>query len=403
MTDQSPNKMTALKKIRPGLAVFKTGQSQFWSLRFYDSQNKRYIVRSTRETDRISAQMAAEEFVRSLVGQMPPPPPKKLDKAVTVEHFANRVMQINAAGSSKFTARDEEKMIKQKDIGILDYFGKDDIRTITTNDIWDYFLFMDEGRDQPLSWSTKSKFRIVLKKVFTAAIADGTLGALPVLPTFKQKDTPRISFNDAEYTELLKVAKECAKRGDKVASRAITISMYYMIGFLVNSFMRPLRTELFALRNCDITRVDDPKALHIEINGKTGRRTTVTMPAAVDLYLRQIAESKATKPTDYVFFPDIPSRSRAMEVARDQFNHVLDEAKLKQNIDGELRSLYSLRHYSIQKRIRNSGGAINLYVFAKNIGTSVEMIERFYAKYMPISDSLIENLHTIKQSKKKEN
>jgi len=37
---------------------------------------------------------------------------------------------------------------------------------------------------------------------------------------------------------------------------------------------------------------------------------------------------------------------------------------------------------------------VNIYTLAKNAGTSVNQIERFYARYLPLSGELIKNLQT---------
>ena len=58
------------------------------------------------------------------------------------------------------------------------------------------------------------------------------------------------------------------------------------------------------------------------------------------------------------------------------------------------RSIYSLRHTAICMRLVLSHGQVNIYSLAKNAGTSVNQIERFYAKRLPISKELRENLQS---------
>jgi integrase len=62
----------------------------------------------------------------------------------------------------------------------------------------------------------------------------------------------------------------------------------------------------------------------------------------------------------------------------DQFNKVLHQIDMKQNADGENLSLYSLRHFYAVQMLRR--GKANVYDIAKNMGTSVEMIERYYGR-----------------------
>ena len=57
-------------------------------------------------------------------------------------------------------------------------------------------------------------------------------------------------------------------------------------------------------------------------------------------------------------------------------------------------SLYSLRHTAICMRLTLSKGKVNIYTLAKNAGTSVNQIERFYARYLPLSGELIKNLQS---------
>ena len=45
-------------------------------------------------------------------------------------------------------------------------------------------------------------------------------------------------------------------------------------------------------------------------------------------------------------------------------------------------------------RIILSEGKVNIFNLAKNAGTSVEQIERFYARNLPLSAELAKNLHT---------
>ena len=59
-----------------------------------------------------------------------------------------------------------------------------------------------------------------------------------------------------------------------------------------------------------------------------------------------------------------------------------------------LLELHALRHYSLQTRLRKSKGKVNIFNLAKNAGTSVEQLERFYLRNMEFSDDLVENLQS---------
>jgi hypothetical protein len=49
-------------------------------------------------------------------------------------------------------------------------------------------------------------------------------------------------------------------------------------------------------------------------------------------------------------------------------------------------------------RIVNSEGKVNIFTLAKNAGTSVDQIERFYARHLPMSSELWLNLQSFGES-----
>jgi hypothetical protein len=91
---------------------------------------------------------------------------------------------------------------------------------------------------------------------------------------------------------------------------------------------------------------------------------------------------------------DYLNRTTVANIFQKQFQHILQKYNLETDDFGQTRSLYSCRHLAIQMRLVKSGGKINLLWFAKNCGTSVEMIERFYARYLPNSNEVIKNLQS---------
>ena len=60
-------------------------------------------------------------------------------------------------------------------------------------------------------------------------------------------------------------------------------------------------------------------------------------------------------------------------------NAILDEENLKTDREGNPRTAYSLRHTYISMRLMEGA---DIYQFAKNCRTSVEMIEKFYAAHI---------------------
>lgn len=94
----------------------------------------------------------------------------------------------------------------------------------------------------------------------------------------------------------------------------------------------------------------------------------------------------------YVFMPEYTNRTTAVNTARRIFNHFLDVTGSKRDRDGNEHSPYSLRHDALKARLRSSKGQVNIYWLAKNAGTSVDQLERFYLETMALCPEQVWNL-----------
>ena len=99
---------------------------------------------------------------------------------------------------------------------------------------------------------------------------------------------------------------------------------------------------------------------------------------------------------DFVFFPHLLNRDFALQTMRRQFDEILSVADLKNSPTGEPRTLYSLRHTAIMFRL-TLGGNVDLLTLARNARTSVEMIERFYARPLQ-AEMNVEKIQSMRQS-----
>jgi len=215
------------------------------------------------------------------------------------------------------------------------------------------------------------------------------LATLPISPTLPTKDNPRVSFSEVEYKKLLKTAREVAKEDISVRGVPLTMEMYYFIVFMVHTFLRPTETEVFAIKHKDVEVAESPKCLAIKVQGKTGYRIASSTQDAPDFYKHIINLNPDVTDNDYVFFPSYRNRQSAFRNVNRQFNHILTQANLKTTKDGEIRTAYALRHYSLQTRLRKSGGKVNIYLLAKNAGTSVDQLERFYLNKIENAGAII--------------
>ena len=353
------------------------------------------MVRSTKEVSRIDAIEALEEIIMKLKENTDL---SKVASKMMFSHFAESLMKQQSAMSGKTRslrfAKDDESIIQREGDGLIAYFGGRNINDITTYDLREYLSYLDDNRNASLSSSSKNKHLTIIGKIFKVAYEKDVLDRLPLIPKVSIKDNPRPSFTEKEYKLLLKTTKEVIQEQVKVRGILIDDELYYFIVFLVHSFMRPVESEIFAVKHEDISIEEDPKRLKIKVSGKTGFRYVSTMPDAVDFYAKLQSLKPHCEPTDYLFFSGYLNRSTAIRNVNRQFNYILDRCNLKEMSAGESRSVYALRHYSLQTRLTKSKGKVNIFSLAKNAGTSVEQLERFYLKNIELNNELIENLQT---------
>ncbi|MGJ0506029.1 MAG: HK97 family phage prohead protease [Methylocystis sp.] len=262
------------------------------------------------------------------------------------------------------------------------------------------------GKD--LSSSTKNTMGATFRIVLKVARDDGVINAVPKTPRTKQKDNPRpflrfyplVEKRKDGYQVLLRTVREMANDRTAIRGVAITEELHDIIVFVTHSFVRPTTTELYALRHAEIQVAENPSRLVFTVrNGKTGYRIANSMEAAVDAYRRVRDRHPDAHGEDYVFLPGYANRTTAARVIQRQFNAALERAGIKHDpFTGMDHTVYSLRHTAICMRIILSQGDVNIFNLAKNAGTSVEQIERFYPRNLPLSAEMARNLQTFGKS-----
>ena len=390
-------------RLRRGLALYQTHASPYYFARILDPRTHRYKVRSTKETSRIQARRAAEELAQQICSP-DAPAPREFSFRTYAKRFIQKGQQLVEAGERNANyIRTTRLFLDNDDWGLVRHFGSRDVRELTTRD-WQLFIESLTRKRSDLSSSTRNMLMATFRNVLKVARDDGLIDFVPATPRVRQKDNPRAFFRFAplvskdrdEYEALLTGAKQLAREGATVRGVVVTDELYDLILFCVHSFVRPTVTELYALKHSDITLESEPKRLLVTVrNGKTGFRVANTMAGAVSAYERLRKRYPDAGREDYLFLPAYTNRATASRVFARQFNLLLDTTGLKHDaVTDTDRSLYSLRHTAICMRIILSHGKVNIFNLAKNAGTSVDQIERFYAKHLPLSREMAKNLQS---------
>ena len=254
--------------------------------------------------------------------------------------------------------------------------------------------FLDYLASHEIGISSASQYLLIVKQALTEAIHAGKLDRLPEFPRLKPVSNSRGAFTLPEYLALLRTSwrlrnrafyfeKEQFQNATGLDQRLLVMreEMYYLIGFMVNSFVRP--SDIKVMKHSHVHIVENTHSYLRLTLPETKRHTMpmVTLMKAVLIYkkLHQKALTQGLgQPDDYVFFPDITNRDYAMRMMGFLFNWLLHETGLKTGPHGIGRTMYSLRHTAITFRLLYGEG-IDMLTLARNARTSVAMIEKHYA------------------------
>jgi integrase len=116
----------------------------------------------------------------------------------------------------------------------------------------------------------------------------------------------------------------------------------------------------------------------LHVSGKTGSREVVARTPDVKVYFERIWELRCkelgTKPNreEAVF---CHKDGKPIHTFKKGFNTLLNEAGVEFDRSGDRRTIYSLRHTYATFRLHEG---VNHYVLARNMGTSVKMLELHY-------------------------
>jgi integrase len=146
--------------------------------------------------------------------------------------------------------------------------------------------------------------------------------------------------------------------------------------------------EARTLKWRDVTEIGGgsgvPGNIVLTVSGKTGKREVVARSADVKKYFKRIHDLRIEEltvegdpkpqlnPQSLVFCHKDGSPVASFKKS---FLALLEKAKVEKDSYGDVRTLYSLRHTYATFCLQNG---VQVYTLAKNMGTSVAMIEQYY-------------------------
>jgi hypothetical protein len=263
----------------------------------------------------------------------------------------------------------------------------------------DYLIlegFIESLTESNIKGVAISQYLIIIRKVLNYALITNVISRLPLFPRVKTPRKSRGHFTIEQYRIILKTAWSLREHPFMMQRRprllnineALKVEVFMprdmtrIIGFMVNSFIRPSDLKFIQHKHVEII---EGKYRYLRLSlpeTKKHDQPIVTMPACVGIYQRLMREAKSNgygKPNDYLFLPELSKRrDQALRHMGFLFTWILNKANLKYGNKGQTRTLYCLRHTAITYRLLYGEG-VDLLTLAKNARTSVNMIEKHYA------------------------
>ena len=266
------------------------------------------------------------------------------------------------------------------------YFTGQNISTIDQKSIEGYFLkrskHLHHGREPS---SSSLRFEVVLlRKFFRYCLSQGYVRDLPEISSPGSKKVDRPDFTRKEWNQLVQYLRHYPDKGMGGVHPRIHRQRVYLRHFIYilgNTGIRP-GTESRNLKWRDVGSVFDEEGnevVSLDVKGKTNHRKVISQPG-VERHLEELKKFRTLE------LGEEPKRDEPIFCNKDGsptgsfrkgMEHLLNEYDLLRDSYGIKRVPYSLRHTYINLQLDNG---VDSYILSKNVGSSVEMIEKFYGK-----------------------
>jgi integrase len=214
--------------------------------------------------------------------------------------------------------------------------------------------------------------------------------AIPKLTAKGLKGKTRPAFSRDEINHLLQFMEPWILQGRLEIERLTRPLLRDYVEILLYTGMRHGTEALnICWNNIEWHTQGDKRYLRIWVNGKTGGRWLIAKHKAVDVLKRLHSRQKAVCdiPFERLFEVRAPEKifvfADGHQPARidGAFKRLMRDSGLGRSQDGQMRTLYSLRHtYATLELLENQ---TDIHTLAKQMGNSAAMIDRHYSKLTP--------------------
>ena len=376
-----------LKYVRDGeVVLYKKSPNRFWQCRF-KLPNAKWHRCSTKHTNFDYAVKTATEIYdesRFLHKYNLPLQSKRFQH---VAELAIKDMQRELeAGIGKSVYHTYISSIRTH---LIPYFAKKTIDKITVLDLRNFKANQSQKFNRPLKTSTITNYNASLNRIFDIAISKDWMSKSQVPPLSNKgvKGERRPAFSVDEWIVMMRALRTWQSMEQRTVTRDMRELLRDYVLILTNTGMR-YGTESQNIKwkhiNWFIDK-DSNRYLMIAVDGKTGRRELIARHNVL-VYLKRI--QSRFDDLNSMTFDELLEAKLDVHVFRlrnglqtnnlnQSFEQFLKFVGLLKDKFGDNRTLYSLRHtYATMTLMR---GQVGIHDLARQMGTSVIMIERHYS------------------------
>lgn len=276
---------------------------------------------------------------------------------------------------------------------LIPFFGKMTFEQITPEVLMDFDSWRTTRLRKIPRASTLRTHASAFNRVIDAAKSRGLLPinrTAPALTIQGERSQPRPNFDKHEIDQLLAFLPGWISQGRLSVENDIRPLLWDYVEFLLYTGVRH-GTEARRLewRHLQWHREGERRYLRIWVSGKTGPRYLIAKAGAIralerlsqrnlGMSLDQTIEAKIAK---LAFICKSGYEPHGFEGT---FRRLMRDSGLLKDSSGKNRTLYSLRHTYATFALRDG---ISIHTVARQMGTSVLMLEKHYSKLTPMMNA----------------
>lgn len=272
----------------------------------------------------------------------------------------------------------------------IPYFQDKRLEEITYTDVHEFEIWRNRQMRLVPKASTLMNFASAWNRLKDVAVHKGWISdkvSIPKLTTRGMKSKTRPAFSREEVDALIKFMESWVSQGRLEIERLTRPLLRDYVEMLLLTGMRHGTEALnICWNNIEWHTQGDKKYLRIWVNGKTGGRWLIAKHRAVEVLKRLHIRQKAVNqiPFDRLFEQRVQEKIFVFSGGHQPmridgaFKRLMKDSGLGKSIDGQNRTLYSLRHtYATLELLENK---TDIHTLSKQMGNSAAMIERHYSK-----------------------